>query len=268
MFHYRLTLTDNKLRMLLAAVIAFFIHLGVIGFPVGVKQVLIPDVHLPQSVSIFMGQSSKDLPIEEQVSVPIERHISPETVTTTPVASMISFQEEEEAKQDRSALLRSEKGSEVLSAAPKEKTLPAVREIAPVLQKSGLAADGRQSETDTSAEMQREEGDIISAAEQEENVGLQPGTIQTASPQYQLNSPPSYPGLARKRGQEGTVLLQVLVNKEGRVDDLEIEVSSGFALLDRAAETAVRKWLFDPAVSGQQKISMWVRVPVTFRLRE
>ena len=136
------------------------------------------------------------------------------------------------------------------------------------MQKSGLAADRRQSETDTSEEIQTEEGETVFPAEQTNNVGLQPGAIQTASPRYQLNSPPFYPGLARKRGQEGTVLLQVLVNREGRVDALEIEVSSGFVLLDRAAEKAVRRWLFDPAVRGQQKVSMWVKVPVTFRLRE
>jgi len=254
--------------MLFAAVIAFFLHLGVIRFPVGHQQALIPDVHLPPSVSIFMEQTRKDLVTEGQDAVPVERHVSPETVKTKPVESIRYFQGEKEDNKDRSTLLRSEKGLEVLSAAPKEKMLPTVREILPVLQKSGLAADQRQSESETTAEIQIEERETIFPAEQTDNVGLQPGAIQTASPRYQLNSPPLYPGLARKRGQEGTVLLQVLVNREGRVDALEIEMSSGFVLLDRAAEKAVRRWLFDPAVRGQQKVSMWVRVPVTFRLNE
>ena len=254
--------------MLLAAIIAFFLHLGVMRFPVGLQQALNTDVSLPQAVSIFMGQARKDLPKEESNSMLTESHTSPESLKKAPGASIRSFQGEEEDKTDRAALLRSEKVAEVLSAAPKEKTLPAVREILPVLQKSGLVADRRQSGTDTSAEIQTEEEETIFPAEQTDNVGLQSGAIQTASPRYQLNSPPSYPGLARKRGQEGTVLLQVLVNREGRVDALEIEVSSGFVLLDRAAEKAVRRWLFDPAVRGQQKVSMWVRVPVTFRLRE
>jgi protein TonB len=83
-----------------------------------------------------------------------------------------------------------------------------------------------------------------------------------------LNAPPTYPGLARKRGHEGTVILQVLVNKAGRVDDLKIEISSNFALLDRAALAAVRKWRFEPGRQGEERISMWVRVPVTFKLKK
>ena len=89
-----------------------------------------------------------------------------------------------------------------------------------------------------------------------------------AYPRYQLNAPPTYPGLARKRGQEGTVFLKVLVNKEGRVDELEIETSSGFTLLDRAAVSAVRKWSFEPGRRGEERVPMWVRVPVIFKLNK
>jgi protein TonB len=88
-----------------------------------------------------------------------------------------------------------------------------------------------------------------------------------AYPRYQLNTPPVYPGLARKRGQEGTVVLQVLVSRAGRVDDLKIDDSSNFTLLDRAAVSAVRKWKFEPGKQGKEKIPMWVRVPVTFKLK-
>ncbi len=89
-----------------------------------------------------------------------------------------------------------------------------------------------------------------------------------AYPRYQLNSPPAYPRLARKRAQEGTVILQVLVNRDGRVGDLEIDVSSNFTLLDRAAITAVRKWSFEPGRRGEERVPMWVRVPVTFKLNK
>ena len=75
-------------------------------------------------------------------------------------------------------------------------------------------------------------------------------------------------GLARKRGQEGTVILQVLVNREGRVDDLKIDTSSNLTLLDRAAVTAVRKWRFEPGMRGEERVPMWVRVPVTFKLKK
>jgi len=96
---------------------------------------------------------------------------------------------------------------------------------------------------------------------------VEPGVVQTAYPRYQLNGPPPYPGLARKRGWQGTVFLRVLVNRKGRVDDLTIDVSSGYSLLDRAALNAVRGWIFEPGRQGRDTVPMWVRVPVTFMLK-
>jgi protein TonB len=41
--------------------------------------------------------------------------------------------------------------------------------------------------------------------------------------------------MARKRGYQGTVILSVLVNREGRVDNLWVFESSGYNILDNAA---------------------------------
>ena len=102
----------------------------------------------------------------------------------------------------------------------------------------------------------------------EENKGVTlPGTLQMAYPRYRINPMVPYPGLARKRGQEGTVILQVLINREGRVDDLEVKTTSGYGLLDRAAVSAVKNWSFEPGRKDGKKIAMWVRVPVTFQLK-
>ena len=90
--------------------------------------------------------------------------------------------------------------------------------------------------------------------------------IVMATPRYHDNPPPVYPTVARKRGEEGTVLLEVHVDEAGRVDDLRIATSSGCSLLDRSALKAVRHWWFEPGRRGNRKIAMWVRVPVIFRL--
>jgi periplasmic protein TonB len=42
--------------------------------------------------------------------------------------------------------------------------------------------------------------------------------------------------------------------------------SSGHEALDRAALASVRKWVFEPARRGEQKITMWVKVPIRFKL--
>ncbi len=88
-----------------------------------------------------------------------------------------------------------------------------------------------------------------------------------ARPLYQDNPPPTYPRLARRRGQQGTVMLAVLVNREGRVDELKLLTSSGFSLLDRAAAETVKGWRFEAGRSGEKPVDMWVTVPVRFALR-
>ncbi len=91
--------------------------------------------------------------------------------------------------------------------------------------------------------------------------------IQRATPLYRINPPPGYPRLARRRGLEGVVLLEVLVDISGKVADLRVDTSSGHAILDRAALKAVRRWRFTPATIDGHRRQMWVKVPVRFQLQ-
>jgi protein TonB len=90
--------------------------------------------------------------------------------------------------------------------------------------------------------------------------------IRQATPLYRRNPVPEYPLIGRKRGYQGTVTLEVLVNREGRVEDLRLSTSSGYSVLDQAALTSVRTWLFHPGTRGEEKVDMWVKVPVRFQL--
>jgi len=103
-----------------------------------------------------------------------------------------------------------------------------------------------------------------------EKAGPVPSAEETtqATPAYRKNPRPEYPRIARRRGYQGTVLLEVLVNKAGKVDDLRILQSSGYRMLDRSALQSVKTWLFEPGSIGDQKVDMWVRVPVRFELKE
>jgi len=91
-------------------------------------------------------------------------------------------------------------------------------------------------------------------------------TILEAKPIYRINPPPSYPIIARKRGYQGNVILEALIDKRGNVLDLRIFSSSGYPILDKTAIASVKKWLFEPGMRGNDKIEMWVRVPIRFRL--
>ena len=83
---------------------------------------------------------------------------------------------------------------------------------------------------------------------------------------YLRNPPPVYPRAARRYGDQGRVLLKVLVSAQGAASAVRLEASSGHARLDEAAEETVRQWRFLPARRGTEAIDDWVLVPVVFRL--
>ena len=88
-----------------------------------------------------------------------------------------------------------------------------------------------------------------------------------ARPAYRQNPNPEYPKIAKRRGYEGAVLLEVLVDSAGKVEDLRVLKSSGYRVLDRSAVKSVKNWLFEPGRIGDRKVEMWVRVPVRFELK-
>lgn len=78
--------------------------------------------------------------------------------------------------------------------------------------------------------------------------------------------PPVYPLDARRRREQGTVRLLVLVGPDGRVSDIELAGSSGSALLDRAALGAVRHWRWSPQKKGGAPVAVRGYVTIPFVL--
>jgi protein TonB len=76
--------------------------------------------------------------------------------------------------------------------------------------------------------------------------------------------PPQYPDLAREAGVDGTVMVQALVGKDGKVKD--VRVVKSIPMLDENAKAAVRQWVFKPALSNNKPVAVWVGVPVKFSL--
>lgn len=83
---------------------------------------------------------------------------------------------------------------------------------------------------------------------------------------YLHNPTPEYPGLSRRKGEQGRVTIKVLVNINGEPESVQLDKSSGFELLDRAALNAVKNWKFIPAKSNHQSVLGTVIVPVRFSL--
>jgi len=87
-----------------------------------------------------------------------------------------------------------------------------------------------------------------------------------ARPSYLNNPAPLYPTTARRRHQEGVVLISVRVTAQGRAENVEIKQSSGYPLLDEAALNAVRDWEFVPARIGATALPSEIEVPLHFKI--
>jgi len=74
---------------------------------------------------------------------------------------------------------------------------------------------------------------------------------------------PVYPASSQRAGQEGTVLLEITVDTNGRALSVQVARSSGFDALDAAAMQAVKQWRFN-----HPETIVKVHVPITFKLKQ
>lgn len=96
---------------------------------------------------------------------------------------------------------------------------------------------------------------------------LRLGDVATA-PVLVTRVVPEYPRRARLAGIEGEVVLEVTVDRHGRVTG-DIKVVSAVPELERAAVTAVQRWRFTPARDRQgTAVAVLMEVPVRFVLNE
>ncbi len=81
------------------------------------------------------------------------------------------------------------------------------------------------------------------------------------------NPRPEYPRPAREAGWEGTTVLLVVIMPDGTVGSITLHKTSGYAVLDEAALTAVKTWRFIPAMDGSFPLKSVVRLPIRFDLK-
>jgi len=90
---------------------------------------------------------------------------------------------------------------------------------------------------------------------------------RASAPTCTHNPPPTYPGIALRKGWEGDVRLQALITPNGQVGAVTVEQSSGFPVLDAAAIEAVQDWRFTPDSASGDGDDRPVAIPVQFRIR-
>jgi len=85
-------------------------------------------------------------------------------------------------------------------------------------------------------------------------------------PRVIKRSPIVYPELARKQGVSGYVSMNVLINENGRVDDVQILQSEPAEVFDLMADSTIRQWQFEPATYNGKKVQVWAAQKIVFKL--
>ena len=86
------------------------------------------------------------------------------------------------------------------------------------------------------------------------------------APKKLVDVRPVYPEIARSARKEGTVILEAVLDRTGRVSRVRVTKSS--PLLDQAAIDAVRQWQYSPSTLHGQPVEVLMTVTITFTLQQ
>ncbi len=79
-------------------------------------------------------------------------------------------------------------------------------------------------------------------------------------------APLSYPKKARKLGITGYVLMNILVNKDGSVEQVSILESEPAGIFDDVAKASIEQWKFQPAKYKGHNVKVWAKQKIRFNL--
>lgn len=128
-----------------------------------------------------------------------------------------------------------------------------------------------ESATDQDTTVQSESREVLPVQEtalqapEDMNPGAPPNAENLPMARLEHQPELEYPAMAKRRRQQGQVVLRAWLNEQGELEQLSILTSSGHALLDESALEQIKNWTFQSVADGQPH--RWVQIPVEFRLR-
>ena len=90
--------------------------------------------------------------------------------------------------------------------------------------------------------------------------------LPSSKADYLHNPPPDYPRMSKRLGEQGKVVLKVLIGTDGAPQKVELVTSSGFERLDKSALDAAMRWRYVHGKRGGVAEAMWYQVPIQFTL--
>ena len=136
----------------------------------------------------------------------------------------------------------------------------------PVIQVAALPQPNVISVTQTAAPVEKAPAPapaVVSAPAAP--VSSTPKTI-TSGVEYIQAPQPVYPPMSKRMGEQGKVILRVLVSETGRADQVQVQTSSGSARLDEAGRQAALRAVFKPHLEDGRAVAVYVIVPLNFQL--
>ena len=144
------------------------------------------------------------------------------------------------------------------------------------VQEAGLKFEGSEIEGATGSALSQ-----VAAADAVSETGPRPPSVKNIPParpeRIQVDGSteqtritkkvePVYPLLARQARIQGVVKLSSVINKDGKVQRLE--VIHGHPLLVPSALAAVKQWEYDPTLLNNEAVEIVTQIDVTFKLQE
>lgn len=156
-----------------------------------------------------------------------------------------------------------------LTEPPKPKTIPMpAAATKPIAKKKGMVISKPETSKEEVAPQELAMLEPESSAAKKTSEVSTDAVITTPiyNADYLHNPAPKYPESAKRRRQQGSVMLKVEVSSLGKAQQISIESSSGSDILDQSAMEAVWRWSFIPAKRNEELVTASVIVPIEFRL--
>ena len=84
---------------------------------------------------------------------------------------------------------------------------------------------------------------------------------------YQPDADPYYPSFSKRAGEQGEVVVRLIIDETGVVEEAVLLRSSGFARLDRAAEQIGRRYRFKPYTVNGNPARISTNLLIKFNLK-
>jgi protein TonB len=200
-------------------------------------------------VSLDFGLDLKKDPSENEVRV-MANLVAPATPPAPPVSTPPTPQAKQETKPKT-----------------KPKSEPKPKTLEPSSTPPVDASQAKATEAAKTAESQLPNAAVAPASSQ----GTSGTPIQTDIGKlivvYQPDADPYYPSFSKRAGEQGEVVVRLIIDETGVVEDVALLRSSGFARLDRAATEIGRRYRFKPYTVNGNPARISTNLLIKFNLK-